>query len=210
MLDNVQLKARQALIAVGRVFDFLKPTPADDAKCLLDWSGGTVTASELHVMRRNALAHWHPDKRESWKCALPPPQMEDFRDDDEARYLFTADYYVRLYSRQRSHNASGHTLPLSYSVYLGQLLTQCSGDLDRTKTLLSEASTLADIEARENAAGQVPTMRARMMARLQGIRELAASRAEAKAKAPGGFDDIARRVVAALAFLEQNYLASCD
>jgi hypothetical protein len=151
-----------------------------------DWSGGTVTTSELHVMRRKALAHWHPDKRESWKCALPPPRMEDFRDDDQARYLFTAEYYVRLYSRQTSHNASGHSSPLSYSIYLGQLLTQCSGDLDRAETLLSEPSTLADIEDRENAAGQVPTMRARMLARLRGIRELAASRAEAKAKAPGG------------------------
>jgi hypothetical protein len=134
--------------------------------------------------------------------------VEVCEDDDEARSLFTVDYYVNLYNRQMTHNPSGHTpSPLSYSLYLGQLLTECSGNPDRAEAVLSEPTTIADIEARERAAGQLPTMRTRMLERLQGIRELTASRAEAQAKAPGGFDDIGHRVVAALAFLEQNYVA---
>lgn len=160
-------------------------------------------------MRRKALAHWHPDKRESWKSALVPPKVEDFGEDDgEARYLFTVDYYVSLYDRFARHGRNGYAPgPLSYSFYLGQVLTQCGGDLDRAEAFLSEPSTVADIEAREYTAGQVPTMRARMMARLQGIRELSASHAEAKAQAAGGFDDMGHRVVNALAFLEKNFLA---
>ncbi len=209
MLNDVQLKAREALAALGRILDVFEATPTEDAKTLLEWDGGAVTAEELHVMRRKALAHWHPDKRESWKSALVPPKVEDFGEDDgEARYLFTVDYYVSLYDRFARHGRNGYAPgPLSYSFYLGQVLTQCGGDLDRAEAFLSEPSTVADIEAREYTAGQVPTMRARMMARLQGIRELSASHAEAKAQAAGGFDDMGHRVVNALAFLEKNFLA---
>jgi hypothetical protein len=204
MLDDVHLKARVAIQALGRMLDFLTPTPAEDARRLLDWSGRKVTAAELHAMRRKALAQWHPDKRESWKSALPPPRMDDL-EDDEAHSLFTVDYYVRLYNRLTMHHPSGRPpSPVSYSFYLGRMLTECLGNPDRAEALLSEQSTIADIEAREHAAGQSPTMRTRILERLQGIRELTASRAEVQAKAPGGFDDIGHRVVDALAYLEQN------